>query len=221
MKIFIDSSDVEEISGCAQSGLIDGVTTNPSLLQKSGKSPEEIYAEICTSWPEMASISAEVVGDEASMLRLAKKYSEISPQITIKVPCTYEGLRVCKTLSRSGAAVNVTLVFSVAQAILAAKAGATFVSPFVGRIYDQSFDGQQLIASISQLYAQHGLPTQVLAASIRSVRQMEEAYMAGADVVTMPPKIFHQMYRHMLTDRGIEIFEKDWTSLKQKIAIGD
>ena len=214
MKLFLDCSDAEFIRDAYSTGLIDGVTTNPSLMLKAGKDPREELKEISDIFPFHASVSAEVIGDSVEeMLEMADDYIEIGPNITIKVPLTPEGLKVCKDLSTDDVAVNVTLCFSTAQAILAAKAGATYVSPFVGRVYDQSFDGLKLIEEISDVYATHKQKTEVLAASIRDVHQVASCFRVGADICTIPSKIFSGMYKHILTDQGIAKFDEDWTKL--------
>ena len=216
MKIFLVCSDPELIGQAFETGLIDGVTTNPSLMLKAGEDPKEILAEISSIFPWNASVSAEVVGDTADeMLAMAEDYIEIGPNITIKVPCTFEGLKACHALTNDEVNVNVTLVFDAAQAILASKAGATYVSPFVGRVYDQSFDGIGLIEEISDVFATHGRDTKVLAASIRETYQVAKAFKVGADICTIPITIFHKMYRHILTDKGLELFDKDWKELQK------
>ena len=216
MKIFLDCSDPELIGQAFETGLIDGVTTNPSLMLKAGEDPKEILAEISSIFPWNASVSAEVVGDTADeMLAMAEDYIEIGPNITIKVPCTFEGLKACHALTNDEVNVNVTLVFDAAQAILASKAGATYVSPFVGRVYDQSFDGIGLIEESSDVFATHGRDTKVLAASIRETYQVAKAFKVGADICTIPITIFHKMYRHILTDKGLELFDKDWKELQK------
>lgn len=211
MKIFLDTADVSLIGSAYDTGLLDGVTTNPSLILKSGRQLLEVISEISTIFPELESISAEVVADTAEeMLTEAKNYYTISPAVTIKVPCTVEGLKACKALSKLGIKTNVTLVFSVAQAILASKAGATFISPFVGRWMDNSVDGIELIKNIRKAFDYSGTSTQILAASLRDVRQVEQSALAGADVVTIPPIVFWSMYKNIMTDKGLELFQKDW-----------
>ena len=164
---------------------------------------------------------AEVVGETADeMLAMAVDYYQIAPNVTIKLPCTVEGLKACSDLTEDGIKTNITLIFSAAQAILAAKAGATYVSPFVGRVYDQSFDGIGLIKDISSLYMMHDIETQVLSASIRDVKQVTDSYKAGADVVTMPLPIFYKMYKHVLTDTGLSQFNKDWEQLQSDLNNG-
>ena len=216
MKIFLACSDPELIGQAFETGLIDGITTNPSLMLKAGEDPKEILAEISSIFPWNASVSAEVVGDTADeMLAMAEDYIEIGPNITIKVPSTFEGLKACHAITNDEVNVNVTLVFDAAQAILASKAGATYVSPFVGRVYDQSFDGIGLIEEISDVFATHGRDTKVLAASIRETYQVAKAFKVGADICTIPITIFHKMYRHILTDKGLELFDKDWKELQK------
>jgi len=212
MKIFLDTADHWEIEDYFSTGLIDGVTTNPSLIKKAGRDPEEVYQKIKDIG--IQDISMEVVGSDLEMydegIRLYEKFGNVA---TIKVPCTRQGLIVCKRLSEQGINVNVTLIFCAAQAVLAAKAGATYVSPFVGRLDDQSVAGLEVVRSISELYRIHGVRTQVLAASIRNVQRAIRSWYNGAEICTMPPKVFNQMYDHILTDKGMEIFEKDWESV--------
>ena len=213
MKIFLDTADTSEISKYFSTGLIDGVTTNPTLIMKSGRNPDDVYQEIKKIG--VKDISMEVMGSDLEMydegLRLYDKFGSVC---TVKVPCTREGLIVCKRLSEQGIPVNVTLIFCAAQAVLAAKAGAAYVSPFVGRLDDQSVAGLEVIRSISELYRIHGVRTQILSASIRSVQRAVRSWYNGASICTMPPKVFEQMYDHILTDKGMEIFEKDWSEVK-------
>ena len=220
MKIFLDTADVSFIQPAYETGLIDGVTTNPSLILKSGRQLIEVIKEL-SEFEKLQSISAEVVADTSEeMLTEAKQFYSIAPAVTIKVPCTVEGLKACKFLTNVGVQVNVTLVFSVAQAILASKAGATFISPFVGRWMDNSVDGIELIKNIRTAFDYSGTSTQILAASVRDVRQVEQAAINGADVVTIPPTVFWSMYKNILTEKGLEIFQKDWeevlNSVKEK-----
>ena len=218
MKIFLDCSDAELVRTYYETGLVDGVTTNPSLMLKAGKNPKDVYKEISEIFPFHASISAEVVGETAEdMLDMAEDLIDIGPNITIKVPCTPQGLKACKELSEDEVNVNVTLIFSAAQAILAAKAGATYVSPFVGRVFDHSFDGIGLIEEISDIFATHGAKTQVLAASIRETYQVAQAFKVGADICTIPSKVFESMFQHVLTDKGLDIFDKDWKKLQSEL----
>ena len=216
MKIFLDCSDVDLIKQSYSTGLIDGVTTNPSLMLKNGHNPLDVLKEITSIFPWDASISAEVVGETVEdMLAMADTYLEIAPNITIKVPCTRTGLRACKDLSEDDVAVNVTLIFSAAQAILAAKAGATYVSPFIGRLNDQYWDGISLVEEISDVFTTHGSKTQVLAASIREPIQVAKCFRVGADICTLPWDIFNKMYDHCLTDSGLQIFDNDWNQLQE------
>lgn len=217
MKIFLDTADISFIQPAYETGLIDGVTTNPSLILKSGRQLLEVIGKLA-KFENLQSISAEVVADTAEeMLTEAQKYYSIAPAVTIKVPCTVEGLKACKFLTNVGVQVNVTLVFSVAQAILASKAGATFISPFVGRWMDNSIDGIELIKNIRKAFDYSGTKTQILAASLRDVRQVEQSALNGADVVTIPPVVFWGMYKNILTDKGLELFQKDWEEvLKSK-----
>lgn len=213
MQIFLDTADTEVIKKHNETGLIDGVTTNPSLIMKSGRNPDDVYQEIKDLG--IRDISMEVMGTADDMIsegmRLHEQFGHCS---TIKVPLTRDGLLACKQLYKNGVNVNVTLIFSAAQAILAANAGAKYVSPFVGRLDDQSVAGLEVVRSISEIYRIHGCPTQVLAASIRSVQRAVRSWYNGASVVTMPPKIFEQMYDHILTDKGLEIFDRDAALIK-------
>ena len=214
MKIFLDTADTDVIEKYFSTGLVDGVTTNPTLIMKSGKNPEDVYQKIKDIG--VKDISMEVVGSDLEMydegIRLYEKFGDVA---TIKVPCTREGLIVCKRLSEQGIKVNVTLIFCASQAVLAAKAGATYVSPFVGRLDDQSVAGLEVVRSITGLYQIHGIRTQGLSASIRSVQRAVRSWYNGAEVVTMPPKVFDQMYDHILTDKGLEIFDNDWKQVQQ------
>ena len=214
MKLFLDTADVESISDSFETGLIDGVTTNPTLMMKSGRNPDDVYQELINLG--VPDVSMEVVGDSYEMikegLRLAEKFRY---QATIKVPCTPDGLIACRELSRNVIKVNVTLIFSPSQAILAAKAGAKYVSPFVGRVDDNSFGGLCLIKDIANIYEkQNWKSTEILAASIRDVRSVGRAFEYGANICTLPPVVFRKMYKHILTDKGIELFENDWKSVQ-------
>lgn len=211
MKIFLDTADVSMIRPAYETGLIDGVTTNPTLILKSGRQLKDVIEEIAREFPNLESISAEVVADTSEeMLSQARSYYNISPGVTIKLPCTVEGLKACKGLSRTGIKTNVTLVFSVAQAILASKAGATYISPFVGRWMDNSVDGIGLLKNIRKAFDYSKTKTQILAASIRDVRQVEQSALEGTDVVTIPPIVFWSMYKNIMTEKGLELFQKDW-----------
>ena len=218
MKIFLDSSDAKQITELYETGLIDGVTTNPSLMAKSGRDPVDVLKEISNVFPFHASISAEVIGDQWEMLEMAEQYLDIGPNITIKVLCTPEGLMVCKELSGNDVPVNVTLVFSQTQAILAAKAGAKYVSPFVGRVDDNSFGGLCLVKDIANVFAkQKWEGTEILAASIRNVRDVGRAFEYGANICTLPLKVFQGMYKHILTDKGLELFDADWQKVQESL----
>ena len=218
MKIFLDTADVSLIEQYYGTGLIDGVTTNPTLIKKSGYDPEEVYRKIALIGVD--DISMEIVTDDSYEFlkegrRLKEKFGEIT---TIKVPCTPEGLKACKLLSKEGIRVNVTLIFSAAQAVLASKAGAAYVSPFVGRVDDNSFSGLDLIKQISDIYEKQSalytpVSTQILSASIRDVGSVSASFEYGANIVTMPPSIFEKMYNHVLTDKGLDLFQKDWETV--------
>ena len=215
MKLFLDTADTELIKKYYETNLIDGVTTNPTLIMKSGRNPEDVYQELIDMG--LNDISMEVVGDFDAMflegIRLFRKFGKCA---TIKVPCTPDGLRACRELARDLVNVNVTLIFSPAQAILAAKAGAKYVSPFVGRVDDNSFDGIDLVDQISDIYTiQNIRKTEILAASVRDVKTVSDAFGAGAHVVTMPPSILEKMYNHVLTDRGLYQFDLDWAKVKR------
>lgn len=216
MKFFVDTADVAAISELNDLGMVDGVTTNPSIILKSGRDILEVTKEICSivSGP----VSAEVVAMKADdMIAEGRKLAEIAPNITVKVPLTWDGLRACKVLSGEGKMVNVTLCFSANQALIAAKAGATFISPFVGRMDDINLDGMELISDIRQIYDNYGYETQILAASIRTVNHVTQSALVGADVITAPPAIIKALANHPLTDAGLAQFEKDWAKTGQKI----
>ena len=212
MKIFLDTADVSTILKHFETGLIDGVTTNPTLIMKSGRNPEDVYQELAEAG--VRDISMEVVGSREEMTsegrRLATKFQEVA---TIKVPCTPDGLYTCNQLAKDGTKVNVTLIFDAAQAILAAKAGATYVSPFVGRLDDNSVNGLDVISDIAEIYNKHWIKTQILSASIRGVKAVSTSFALGAHVVTMPPTVFEKMYNHVLTDKGLELFDADWAAV--------
>lgn len=216
MKFFVDTADVAAIRELNDLGMVDGVTTNPSLILKSGRDILEVTREICDL--VAGPVSAEVVAEKApDMIREGKKLAEIAPNITVKVPLTWDGLTACKALSDDGHMVNVTLCFSAAQAILAAKAGATFISPFIGRLDDLNLDGLDLISDIREIYDNYGYETQLLAASIRSVNHITECGRIGADVITAPPTVIKAMANHPLTDKGLAQFNADWAKTGQKI----
>jgi len=211
VKIFLDTADVDEIRDAADAGLIDGVTTNPSLLAKvaAGRQPAEIFQDICSAVD--GPVSAEVIAIQRDMMiSEGRKLAKIHENIVVKVPLTDEGLRACRALRSEGIRVNVTLCFSLPQAILAAKAGATYISPFVGRLDDIGQDGMELIAEIREVYDNYGMDTEILAASIRHPRHFVQAALLGADCSTIPPSVLAQLSRHPLTDRGLEGFLADW-----------
>ena len=217
MKIFLDTTDLKAISKAAETGLIDGITTNPSLVAKSGQNFETLLKDICHIIK--GPVSAEVTAlDYETMLKEAFHLAKIAPNIVIKVPLTWDGLKTCRILSQEKIMVNVTLCFSALQALLAAKAGAAFISPFIGRLDDIGQNGLDLIADIRALYDNYpDYTTEILAASIRSPMHILESAKLGADVVTIPPDIFEKMYHHPLTDKGIDLFTKDWEKTRQSI----
>lgn len=216
MKFFVDTADVAAIAELNDLGMVDGVTTNPSLILKSGRDILEVTKEICSivSGP----VSAEVVALTADeMIAEGRKLAEIAENITVKVPLTWDGLKTCKVLSGEGRMVNVTLCFSANQALLAAKAGATFISPFIGRLDDINLDGMDLIADIRQIYDNYGFDTQILAASVRTANHVTQCALVGADVMTAPPAVIKSLATHVLTDKGLDQFMKDWAKTGQKI----
>ena len=216
MKFFVDTADTAAIRELNDLGMVDGVTTNPSLILKSGRDILEVTKEIC----DMVSgpVSAEVVATEAKqMIEEGNKLAKIAPNIAIKVPLTWDGLTACKAFASEGHMVNVTLCFSPAQALIAAKAGATFISPFIGRLDDINLDGMQLIEDIRTIYDNYDFKTEILAASIRSVNHITDAARIGADVITAPPSVIKAMANHPLTDKGLAQFLKDWDATGQKI----
>ena len=216
MRIFIDSADAGELKALAETGLVDGVTTNPSLVAKEGRDFFETLKDICASAP--GPVSAEVVAqDYETMLAEGRRLRSVADNIVVKVPLTRGGLRACAALEKEGHPVNVTLCFSAVQALLAAKAGATFISPFLGRLDDNGQDGMALIREIRAIYDNYAFRTQILAASIRSAAHVRDAAIAGADCATIPPSVFKALYKHNLTDAGLEAFLKDWRSTGQKI----
>ena len=221
MQFFIDSADVSEIRDLADTGLVDGVTTNPSLVAKSGRDFIEVLREICAIVP--GPISAEVTALETeAMLAEARKLAKVAENIVIKVPLTPDGLKACRRLTDEGTKVNVTLCFTAAQALLAAKAGASYISPFVGRLDDISADGMALIADIIEVYSAYpDIATEVLVASVRHPMHVVEAAKLGADVATLPPAVLRAMFRHPLTDKGLEAFLADWAKTGQKIVSDD
>ncbi|OOY31997.1 fructose-6-phosphate aldolase [Thioclava sp. F36-6] len=216
MKFFVDTADTAAIKELNDLGMVDGVTTNPSLILKSGRDILEVTKEICDM--VHGPVSAEVVATEAKdMIEEGMKLAKIAPNIAIKVPLTWDGLTACKAFASEGHMVNVTLCFSTAQAILAAKAGATFISPFIGRLDDINIDGMNLIEDIRTVYDNYDFTTQILAASIRSVNHISDAARIGADVITAPPAVIKSMVNHPLTDKGLAQFLKDWEATGQKI----
>lgn len=217
MKFFLDTADINEIKELAASGLVDGVTTNPSLVMKSGRKFLDVVKEICDLVP--GPISAEVIStDHKTMLAEGRKLAKIADNVVVKVPLTPDGLKTCKALSDEGTPVNVTLCFSPAQALLAAKSGAAYISPFVGRLDDIGTDGMQLIADIVQIYRSYdSIRTEVLVASVRHPMHIIQAAKMGADVATMPPSVLKQMFNHPLTDKGLAAFLADWAKTGQTI----
>lgn len=216
MKFFVDTADIAAIQDLAATGLLDGVTTNPSLILKSGRKFTDVIAEICALVP--GPVSAEVVAlDHETMLKEAEQLIPIAKNVTIKVPLTVDGLKTCKVLSSRGVMVNVTLCFTATQALLAAKAGATFISPFVGRHDDVSWDGMDLIEDIRTIYDNYDFATEILVASVRHPVHVLQSAKIGADVVTCPPDIIKKLFNHPLTDRGIEQFLADWAKTGQSI----
>lgn len=216
MKFFADTADTDAIRELAEAGLIDGVTTNPSLIHKAGRDFMEVTREICALTP--GPVSAEVIAaDHATMMREAEALRRIADNVCVKVPLTIEGLKTCRALTGEGAMVNVTLCFSANQALLAAKAGATFVSPFVGRHDDNGFDGLDLIRDIRLIYDNYAFDTEILAASVRHGVHVLECAKIGADVITAPPAVIRSLANHVLTDKGIEAFTADWALTGQSI----
>jgi transaldolase len=216
MKFFVDTAEIDAIAELNALGMVDGVTTNPSLILKSGRDILEVTKEICTLVD--GPVSAEVVALKADeMIAEGRKLAEIADNIAIKVPLTWDGLKACKVLSDEGRMVNVTLCFSANQALLAAKVGATFISPFIGRLDDINMDGMELIADIRQIYDNYGYETQILAASIRSVNHVSESARIGADVITAPPGVIRKLASHPLTDKGLAAFMADWAKTGQQI----
>jgi transaldolase len=216
MKFFVDTADIKDIKELNDLGLLDGVTTNPSLILKSGGKIAEVTKQICDIVE--GPVSAEVTATEYDeMMKQAKVLGAIADNIAIKVPLTPDGLKACRAIRAEGRMVNVTLCFSANQALLAAKAGATFISPFVGRLDDMGFDGMEVVAEIRQIYDNYGFDTEILAASIRTVDHVKRAALIGADVATVPPKILKELYKHPLTDKGLEQFLADWAKTGQTI----
>ncbi|MCP5088904.1 MAG: fructose-6-phosphate aldolase [Rhodobacteraceae bacterium] len=216
MKFFVDTADVDAIAELNDLGFVDGVTTNPSLILKSGRDILEVTREICDMID--GPVSAEVVALEAdAMIAEGRKLAKIADNIAVKVPLTWDGLKACKVLSDEGNMVNVTLCFSANQALLAAKAGATFISPFIGRLDDINLDGLDLIEDIRTIYDNYNFKTEILAASIRTVNHVSDCAKIGADVVTAPPNVLQNLAKHVLTDKGLDAFMKDWAKTGQQI----
>jgi transaldolase len=216
MKFFVDTAEIAEIRELNALGLVDGVTTNPSLIKKSGRDFIEVLREICEGVE--GPVSAETVSlDYDGMMAEGRKLAQLAPNIAVKVPLTWDGLKACRALSEEGRMVNVTLCFSANQALLAAKAGATFISPFVGRLDDINLDGMDLIREVRTIYDNYGFETEILAASIRSVNHVRDAAMIGADVITAPAGVLHKLADHPLTEKGLTAFLKDWSATGQKI----
>ncbi|MEQ8506409.1 MAG: fructose-6-phosphate aldolase [Rhodospirillales bacterium] len=216
MKFFVDTADVAEIKRLNDTGLVDGVTTNPSLIAKSGRDFIDVVKEICATVD--GPVSAEVTATDAEgMINEGRKLAQVADNVAVKVPLTEAGLVACKTLSQAGTQVNVTLCFSAAQALLAAKAGAAFISPFVGRLDDIGQDGMNLIGEIVEIYSNYDFATEVLVASVRSPQHVVDAARIGADVCTLPPGVIWQLFKHPLTDKGLEAFLKDWEKTGQSI----
>ena len=212
MRIFLDTAETDLIRKGFATGLIDGLTTNPTLIRQSGRDPEEVYQEIKEIGIPDGSMEVVGTGEEmgAEGRRLKEKFGDIT---TIKVPCTRGGLAACRVRAKEGIRVNVTLIFDAAQAILAAKAGAAYVSPFVGRLDDNSINGLDTIKDISAIFQTQWIKTEILSASIRGVKAVSESFALGAQIVTMPPSVFDKMYNHVLTDKGLELFDKDWAQV--------
>ena len=216
MLFFVDTAEIEEIRACAELGLADGVTTNPSLVKKSGRPFKELVAEICAMLD--GPVSAEVTAlDAEGMIAEGRALARIARNVVVKAPMTWEGLEACRVLAGEGVAANLTLCFSANQALLAARAGAAFVSPFLGRLDDVGEDGLALVRRIRAVYDRYGFKTKVLAASLRSAEHVERCALAGADVATAPPKILRSLIRHQLTDKGLEAFSADWAATGQSI----
>jgi transaldolase len=216
MQLFLDTTDVALLRELAKTGLVDGVTTNPTLIAKSGRPILQVIAEICEIVP--GPISAEVAATDAEgMLAEGQKLAAIAPNVVVKLPLTKEGLIACSEFAREGVATNVTLCFSASQALLAAKAGATYISPFIGRLDDHGAEGMELIREIRAIYDNYGFDTEILAASIRTPQHVALAAIAGSDCATIPPATFEAMFRHPLTDKGLEAFMQDWASTGQSI----
>lgn len=216
MQIFLDTTDVAVLKSAAETGLVDGVTTNPTLIAKSGRNMLEVIAEICSLVE--GPVSAEAVADDArTLVEEGRKLAKIAPNVCVKLPLTREGLIACRALTAEGAKTNVTLCFSPNQALLAAKAGATYISPFIGRLDDFGFNGMDLIRDIRAVYDNYSFDTEILAASVRSPEHVREAAIVGADCATIPPRVFEDLFKHPLTEKGLELFAADWAKTGQSI----
>ena len=216
MKFFIDSADLEQIAVLNDIGLVDGVTTNPSIIAKSGRDFKDVIAEICNIVD--GHVSAEVVAmDAETMIKEGRELRKIADNVCVKLPLTMDGLKACNVLSREGTPTNVTLCFSANQALLAAKVGATYISPFIGRLDDITLDGMELIEDIRAIYDNYGYETEILAASIRTVNHVKDCAIIGADVITAPPDVIQKLSNHVLTDKGLAAFMKDWENTGQSI----
>ena len=216
MKFFVDTAEIDDIKDLAATGMVDGVTTNPSLIMKSGRDIIEVTKEICSIVD--GPVSAEVAATEAdAMIAEGRELAKIADNIAVKVPLTWDGLKACSTLTGEGTMVNVTLCFNANQALLAAKSGATFISPFIGRLDDIGLDGMELIEEIREIYDNYDFRTEILAASIRTVNHVKQAALAGADVATVPPATLKALVKHPLTDKGLEAFLADWAKTGQSI----
>jgi transaldolase len=216
MKFFVDTAEISEIRACAELGLVDGVTTNPSLVKKAGRPFKQILAEICALVP--GPVSAEVAAlDFDTMLAEGRALAKLAPNIVVKAPLTWDGLKTCRTLAEEGVRCNVTLCFSANQALLAAKAGAAYISPFIGRLDDVGADGLELIREIRAIYDNYGFATELLAASLRTPEHVKQCALAGADVATLPAAVLRALVKHPLTDKGLEAFSADWAATGQSI----
>ncbi len=216
MKFFVDTAEIGEIRACADLGLADGVTTNPSLVKQAGRPFRELLAEICALIP--GHVSAEVAAlDAETMLAEGRTLARLAPNIVVKVPLTWDGLKACRALAHEGVRCNVTLCFSANQALLAAKAGAAYISPFIGRLDDIGADGMSLIGEIRAIYDNYGFATELLAASLRSPEHVKQCALAGADVATVPPNVLRGLAKHPLTDKGLDAFSADWAATGQRI----
>ena len=216
MQLFVDTAEIPVLKELAETGLVDGVTTNPSLIAKSGRNFLETVAEICAFIP--GPVSAEVAAtDSKTMIAEGEKLAKIAPNVVVKIPLTWDGLKACRAFSDQGIQTNVTLCFSAVQAMMAAKAGATFISPFVGRLDDHGADGVDLLHEIRAVYDQYEFDTEILAASLRNQAHVKAAALAGADCATLPPDVFRALVKHPLTDRGLETFISDWAKTGQSI----